>query len=216
MTSSRPTLPDVRKAIGNALIRGRRNLVDVAQTLCVSASTLQRILANHGTDFTSLRREVQVQIALEHLTAGRPAWMAAERAVLSPDHLRLIVKEATGLTPLQILTAARISATLTRWRRKGPPAYGSWLYRRQFEEWQKFDAQLQDLFADLGPTHPLANWAKKTLLIADRPDFRTQPYRDERRRQAEQVAARIQSILEAAHLDLTAVATPAFVKGDSD
>lgn len=201
MSGSRPTLPHVQKAIADALARGRRNLVDVAQILCVSASTLQRLLAEHETDFTTLRREVQVRIALEYLIGGRPVWKAAEHAVLSPDHLCLVVKEATGLTPLQILTAARISATLTRWRRKGPPPYGSWLYRRQFEEWQKFDAQLQELFADFGPTHPLANWAKKTLLIADRPEFRTQPYRAERRLRAKRRSAQIQNLLEAAQLD---------------
>jgi hypothetical protein len=83
---------------------------------------VQRALSDCGTDFTSLRRGVQIQVALEHLTAGRPAWVAATRAVLSPDHLCVVVEEATGLTPLQIIRAAEISATLERWRRQGPPA----------------------------------------------------------------------------------------------
>jgi AraC-like DNA-binding protein len=191
------------------LDRGHRRLADVAQILCTSESTLQRWLADDGTDFTALRKEVQVEIALKHLTAGRPAWAAAERAVLSPDHLRVVIKEATDLTPLQILRAARISATLEQWRRQGPPAYGSWLYRRQFEQWQKFDAQLQDLFADLGPTHPLADWAKKTVVAAERPDFRTQPYRAERRDKAERQAAQIQRMLGAAPRDLDRLFTEA-------
>lgn len=183
-------------AIVDALDCGRRSLADVAQILCVSSSTLQRLLSEAGTDFTTLRKEVQVRLALDYLTAGRQVWVAAERTVLSPDHLCVIVKEATGLTPLQILSAARISATLERWRRQGPPSYGSFLYRRQFEQWQRFDAQLQDLFADLGPRHPLSDWAKKTLLAAQRPDFRTQPYRRERRRRARRQSAELQRILE--------------------
>lgn len=201
VNSSRPTLPEVRTAIADALDRGRRTLVDVAQILCVSSSTLQRLLSDSGTDFTTLRKEVQVRLALDYLTAGRRVWVAAERTVLSPDHLRVVVKEATGLTPLQILEAARISATLEKWRHQGPPSYGSFLYRRQFEQWQRFDAQLQDLFADLGPSHPLSDWAKKTLLSAQRPDFRTQPYRRERRRRARRQSAELQRILEGVHFD---------------
>lgn len=212
MSSSRPTPLEVSTAIAEALGRGRRSRVDVAQILCVSSSTLQRLLADAGTDFTTLRKEVQVRVALAYLTAGRRVWVAAERTVLSPDHLRVIVKEATGLTPLQILTAARISATLERWRRQGPPSYGSFLYRRQFEQWQRFDAQLQDLFADLGPSHPLADWAKKTLLVAQRPDFRTQPYRRERRRRARQQSAELQQILEGVRFDSAEIVTPSFAE----
>jgi methylphosphotriester-DNA--protein-cysteine methyltransferase len=203
VSCSRPTLPDVQKAIADGLVRGRRRLVDIAQILCTSESTVQRSLADCGTDFTTQRREVQVRIALEHLTAGRPAWVAAERAVLSPDHLCVVVREATGLTPLQIIRAAEISTTLDRWRQQGPPAFGSLLYRCQFEQWQKFDAHLLELFADLGPRHPLADWAKKTLLAAERPDFRTQPYRSERRRKAQRQAAQLQRLLESARADLS-------------
>jgi AraC-like DNA-binding protein len=202
----------VRTAIVEALGCGRRNLADVAQTLCVSSSTLQRLLAEAETDFTTMRKEVQVRVALGHLTAGRRVRLAAERTVLSPDHLRVIVKEATGLTPLQILSAARISATLERWRRQGPPSYGSFLYRRQFEQWQRFDTQLQDLFADLGPNHPLADWAKKTLLAAERPDFRTQPYRRERRQRARRQSAELQRILEGSRFDLTEISTPSLAE----
>lgn len=202
----------MRTAIAEALNRGRRNIDDVAQILCVSSSTLQRLLADAETDFTTLRREVQVAMALAHLTTGRRVCLVAERTVLSPDHLRVIVKEATGLTPLQILTAARISATLESWRRQGPPSYGSFLYRRQFEQWQRFDAQLQDLFSDLGPDHPLADWAKKTLLAAQRPDFRTQPYRRERRQRTRRQSAELQRILEGAHFDPTEMATSSRVE----
>jgi AraC-like DNA-binding protein len=205
---SRPSLPEVQRAIGDALARGRRRLVDVAQILCTSESTVQRSLADCGTDFTSLRKEVQVRIALENLTAGRPVWAAADRAVLSPDHLCVAIKEATGLTPLQIVRAAEISATLDRWRRQGPPAFGSLLYRRQFEQWQKFDAHLQELFADLGPKHPLADWAKKTLLAAERPDFRTRRYRDDRRRKADREAAQLERLLNSARAGITPIPSP--------
>jgi AraC-like DNA-binding protein len=202
----------VRTAIADALNRGRRNLVDVAQILCVSSSTLQRLLAEFETDFTTLRREVQVRLALGHLTAGCRVRLAAERTVLSPDHLCVIVKEATGLTPLQILSAARISATLERWRGQGPPSYGSFLYRRQFEQWQRFDSQLQDLFADLGPDHPLADWAKKTLLAAERPDFRTQPYRRQRLQRVRRQSAELQRILEGARFDLAEIGAPSLTE----
>lgn len=164
---------------------------------------MQRSLEDCGTDFTSLRREVQVRIALDNLTAGRPVWVAADRAVLSPDHLCVAIKEATGLTPLQIVRAAEISATLDRWRRQGPPAFGSLLYRRQFEQWQKFDAHLQELFADLGPKHPLADWAKKTLLAAERPDFRTRRYR-----KADREAAQLERLLRSARAEITPIPLP--------
>jgi len=203
--SSKPTPGDIQEAIAAALARGRRSLADVAQILCVSPSTLQRSLAEQETDFTSLRREIQVRVALKHLTAGVPAWRVAQEVGLSHDHLRVIIKAATGLTPLEILTAARISATLRRWRSSGPPAYGSWLYRRQFEQWQKFDTQLQKMFEELGPAHPLANWAKEVLLAANRPDFRKQPYRDQHRRIAKRQDAQLREMLERSRSDLAAI-----------
>lgn len=215
MISSRPTLSAVQAAIRDALGQGRRRLSDVAQILCTSESTLQRLLADCGTNFTILRKEVQVHVALTQLTAGRPVWRAAERAVLSPDHLCVIVKEATELTPLQIRRAAQISATLERWRQQGPPTYGSWLYRRQFEQWQKFDAELQELFADLGPSHPLADWAKKTLVAAERPDFRRQPYRDVRRQQSERQAEQIRRILEGARPGPSSIHAPTLTEAVS-
>ena len=196
MAHSRPSLEEINEAIVIALARGRRSLVDVSQILCSSPSTVQRALSVEGTNFTRARQQIQLDIALKHLVVREPVWRVAERVVLSPDHLRQIINESTGLTPKQIALAANISATLEGWRRKGPPRYGSWLYRRQFEQWKRFDAQLQDLLGDLGPRHPLYDWAKRTLVAAERPDFRTQPFRDARRAEAERRAEMLQQLLE--------------------
>jgi methylphosphotriester-DNA--protein-cysteine methyltransferase len=198
--ATRPSPGEIRVAIHESLAQGRRRIEDVAQILCCSKSTLQRVLlAAEEPSFTEIRQEAQVRIALEHLTDGRPVWLAADRAAVSADHLRVIVKETTGLTPQQIVRAAEMSATLRRWRAQGPPRFGSWRYREQMQRWQKIDSQLQGLLADLEASHPLANWAKQVLVEAQRPDFRTQPYRSSRRREAERQAARIQRILEKPH-----------------
>jgi AraC-like DNA-binding protein len=196
--SARPTFLQVQAALRAALPCGKKSIDDVAQLLFVSTSTLQRVLADSRLDFTQLRKEVQVEVALELLTQGKSARTVAAEVGLSRDHLCVLVRRATDLTPSQIIRATKLDAKVRRWRKYGPPPYGSPLYREQFRQWQEIDAGLQALFADLSADHPLATWAKKLLVGVARPDFRTQPHRghirDLRKREADELAARIRRI----------------------
>jgi len=196
--SARPTVPEVQTVLRDALACGKKSIDDVAQILFVSTSTLQRLLADAGTGFTELRKEVQIQIALELLTQGRSARAVAGEVSLTPDHLCVLVRSATDLTPAQIIRASKLAAKVRRWRRYGPPPYGSPLYRRQLCEWQEIDAFLQGLLVDLGAHHPLATWAKRLLVDAARPDFRTQPHRGQirarRKLEADELDAKINAL----------------------
>lgn len=190
MPPTRPSAETARSAIRKALARGRRSPEDVAQLLYVSRSTLERGLQDEGLKFKQLRREEQLKIAIELLTAGTPAAHVADEVCMTRDHLRVTVREHTGRAPNQIIRAARLADKARGWSRYGPPAFGSARYRRQFHEWKAIDAELQRLLADLGHTHPLAAWAKKLLVAAHRPDFRQRPHRARlRERQAREAAA---------------------------
>lgn len=199
--SARPSVDEVRTAIRRALGRGRRSPEDVAQILHVSRSTLERGLHDKGVLFKQLRREVQLSVAVELMTAGTPAGRVAAEVCMTRDHLCVIVREYTGLTPYQIIRAARLAEKVRGWRRYGPPAFGSALYRKQLQEWHAVDMELQNLFGDLGPEHPLTAWAKGLLVAAHRPDFRRQPYRAQIRERREKentdAAARLQRFAEA-------------------
>lgn len=126
----------------------------------VSTSTLQRLLAAAGTDFTDLRKEAQIQVALKLLTQGKSARAVAGEVNLTPDHPCVLVRCATDLTPAQIIRASKLAAKVQRWSKYGPPPYGPPLYRRQICEWNEIDAFLQGLLVDLDAHHPLATWAK--------------------------------------------------------
>jgi AraC-like DNA-binding protein len=171
------TVASVEEAMRDALARGRKSIDDVAQLLFVSASTLQRRLAHEDTTFTEVRQRVQVEVALELLTKGKAAASVAEEVCLSTDHLCVLVRRAADLTPLQIVRAATLTASVQRWRRSGPPTYGSPLYLTQFRKWRSIDRELRELLEDLDASHPLADWAKQMLTMVARPDFRRQPHR---------------------------------------
>gem|GEM_PF-2269681 len=183
----------VRTAIRSCLERGTKSIHDVAQKLHVSRSTLQRRLADQGTDFTNLRKAVQAEVAIEHLKGGRRVSVAARRALISPDHLRQLVREETGLTPGQIARAAALAERVRFMREQDPPSFGTYLYRLQAQKWHRIDAELDRLLGDIGPANPLADWAKGVLVDAARPDFRQQPYRnrirEKRRREREEEEA---------------------------
>lgn len=181
MPVARPDLADIEQAIRSALASGRSGIMDVAQITSTSTSTLQRTLAKEGVCFSGLRRKVQLRIALRLLTSGKSLRFAASEVALTPDHLSVIIKEETGLCPRQILRAAELGGRVSRWRRQGPPSYGSPLYHRRRREWLQIDAELIRLLADLNASHPLAEWAKALLVAIDRPDYRRQPYRDDLR-----------------------------------
>jgi AraC-like DNA-binding protein len=188
--SGRPSAEDVRNAIGRALARGLRSTDDVAQLLHVSRSTLERGLQDEGVEFKQLRRDVQLEIALELLTSGASAAHTATEVCVTRDHLCVIVRAHTGLTPYQLIRAVKLAEKVGRWQEQGPPAYGSAWYRAQFDQWRAIDDELQRLFGDLGPDHPLADWAKKLLLAVERPDYRRAPHRARlRSRRAEKAAA---------------------------
>jgi AraC-like DNA-binding protein len=167
----------IRAAIRRSLERGTKRIADVAEELHVSRSTLQRRLAEQGTDFTSIRKTVQAEVALEDLKEGRRVSAAARRALVSPDHLCRIVREATGLTAGQIARAAELSQRIQFMLERDPPSSGTYLYRLQRRKWHQIDAELDRLLGDIGPNNPLAAWAKGVLVSAARPDFRRQPYR---------------------------------------
>jgi len=181
----------IREAIERALASGRTRIDDVAQLLLTSKSTLQRRLKAHRTTFTKLRREVQLHTALRLLTSGRSVARVAEEVALSPDHLCVVVREATELTPRQINRAARLADRLRRWEAHVPVAFGTQIYQRRLREWKRIDAELFDLLGDLGPDHPLVAWANELLELSARPDYRRKAYRDrlraESRREGEEL-----------------------------
>jgi AraC-like DNA-binding protein len=201
VASQHPALAEIDDTIRHALATGRTRREDVAQLLYISDSTLTRVLKAGKTGFTARRRQVRLDIALKRLTEGQPAAVVARDVGVSRDHLCVIVREETGLTPRQIIRAKHLSDIVVRWQRRGPPAERSTLYRQQFREWKKIDDELQHLLQDLGPSHPLAEWAKTVVVAAGRPDFRRNPYRARvrarRQEEAEQDAARMQRFNEA-------------------
>ena len=204
MASARPAPEEVEDAIREAFSYGRTSIEDIAQILTVSRSTVERALtgtvgSRQSTDFTSLRRKVRLKIGLPLLTHGESVGSVAEKVCLCPDHLTVIVREETGLTPKQIIRASRLGQKIERWKREGPLRQGTTLYRLRLREWDRIDVQLSDLLGDLGPSHPLAHWAKQLLVDLERPDYRRQPYRDvlrvDRRRESELVQRRLQDYL---------------------
>lgn len=205
MTNARPKSGEIEAAIREAFSYGRSAIDDVAQILRVSRSTLERALnqPSHGcepTDFTSMRREVRLEIALELLTRGKSAGSVAEKVCLSPDYLTVVAREETGLTPKQIIRAAQLGKKVAAWKREGPVAQGTALYRERLRKWERIDTEVTNLLGDLGPTHPLNAWAKKLVVGLQRPDYRRQPYRNQlqakRRRESEEIQRRLTAYLK--------------------
>lgn len=194
MSERRPDEAEVRVAVRLALEHGVKRIEDVAGSLHLSKSTLQRRLAQCGTTFTVVRRETQLSIALECLIEGGSARKAARRALLSPDHLCVMVRQMTGLTPRRIARAAELGRRVEHLRTLDPPESGTWLYRRRLRTWERIDGELDRLLGDLGPDHPLADWAKRLLLSAQKPDFRRQPYRERIRAKRQRESERLEEI----------------------
>lgn len=161
---------EIETGIATALSRGRTNIEDVAQILFLSKSTLQRRLRPES--FTSVRRRVQLRLALNVLQDGREVGVAAQEVALSRDHLRTLIKEETGLTPFQIVHAARLASRLGMWKDQIPPRAGTAAYRRRIEQWDQADRKLQTILGDIDAKNPLSTWAKRTLVAAQRPDNR--------------------------------------------
>jgi len=181
MASNHPSVPDIEAAIRAALARGHKRIDDVAQILLVSRSTLERAIPE-GSSFTMLRRKTQLELALIRLKRGERAQLVAEAVCLSPDRLRIMIRDETGLTPRQITYAAQALKKVETWKSAGPISPGTTFYRERLRRWDRIDREVTALVGDFNATHPLADWAKQLLLAIERPDFRRQPYRDQLRR----------------------------------
>lgn len=205
MASARPEPDEIEDAIREAFTYGRIRIDDIAQILAVSRSTVERALAEpadskNPTDFTALRRIVRLKISLPLLTNGESVRSVAEKVCLCPDHLTVIVRGETGLTPRQIIRAARLGKKIEDWKREGPLRQNTALYRTRLRAWDRIDTELTNLLGDLGPSHPLARWAKRLLVDLERPDYRRQPHRDvmraNRKRESDALQHRLQTYLD--------------------
>lgn len=170
MQTQHGQIREVEAAIETALARGRTRVDDVAQILFVSKSTLQRRVKPYT--FTAIRQRVQLRLALDDLTSGGEAGNTAKKVILSRDHLRVLVKEGTGLTPARIVYAAKLASQLQAWKNQIPPRSGTYAYRRRIIEWDQADRKLEVMLGDIGPENPLAPWAKQLLVAVERPDNR--------------------------------------------
>jgi AraC-like DNA-binding protein len=176
MQETRGSIKEVEAAIETALARGRTGVDDVAQILFVSRSTLQRRVKPDS--FTAIRQRVQLRVALDGLKSGREAGHVAKEVALSRDHLRILVKRATGLTPARILQAASLASRLQAWKVQVPPPSGTYAYRRRIDQWDQCDRRLDTILGDIKAGNPLAPWAMRLLVSVERPDNRLRPNRE--------------------------------------
>jgi AraC-like DNA-binding protein len=151
---------------------------DVAAALYVSRATLQRRLAREGETFTEIRKRSRVTAAITELTHGASCAGAAARVGLSGEHLCRLVSQRAGLRPKEIARASSLAARAQRWRRSPPPRSGSRLYWERSRRWRALEAEVQMLLAPVPVTgHPLSSWARRTIHMCARPDYRTGRYR---------------------------------------
>lgn len=150
---------------------------EVAGQHFVSVRTLQRGLADEGTDFGTVRRETQVNVAIELMCHGASAARAARDVRLSRDHLCVLVNQRTGLRPRQIVRSYALAQRAARWKSRVPPRYGTKLYVKRMYEWRRIDAELRQLLDGLEADHPLATWVTQLRRQARRPDYRRRRYR---------------------------------------
>jgi AraC-like DNA-binding protein len=194
--STRPTPWEVQRVICDRIREGASlRIEEIAASLFISRSTLQRAMADQGATFTAVRQRAQVEVAIEHLTTGSSCTYTAAQVGLSSDHLCKLVTDYVGLTPRQITRAWQLADRVRRWRRSVPPRANTKLYFRRLERWKKIDAELEQILATISPGHPLARWARRLRQSAQRPDYRRGKYRarvrSERRRERAELAARI-------------------------
>lgn len=214
--SHRPSLPEIQDTIRDGVHAGTMlHVEDVAESLYLSRSTLQRTLEDLDTTFTRLRRQVRVDVALERLTAGESCTSTAAYVGLSTDHLCKLVTEYADLTPRQIARACELADRVRRWRRSAPPRADTSLYWKQLEQWRAIDAELGALVADLSPGHPLAAWARKLRRSTQRPDYRRGRYRARVRAERRREQARLlMQLRRAATWSAEPQRQQAHVKGD--
>lgn len=79
-----------------------------ARALALSERTLQRILKDHGTTFTSELRDARFAVAYERLVQSDEKMIAvAARVGLSENALTQLVREKTGVTPAELRKRSR-------------------------------------------------------------------------------------------------------------
>jgi AraC-like DNA-binding protein len=204
MQSLRPTLREAEDSIRD-LVHTRTtplHIDDVASDLYVSRSTLQRVLADHGTTFTKLRQRAQIEIALGRLTEGKSCASTAVHVGLSRDHMSRLIAEHTDLTPRQIARVCQLADRLRRWRRSVPPRANTKLYFTQLKRWRAAETELGRLIADIPAGHPLTQWTNDIRRAVQRPDFRRRRYRTkvraERRREEAVFTAQLRKAIAVA------------------
>jgi hypothetical protein len=97
---------------------------------------------------------------------------------VSPDHLRVLLKPVTTISPGALRRAVTLHDRLVRWRRQIPPAFGSPWYREQRAAWARTERELQRLLRPIPSNSPLRKWADAALELAQRPDYREKPHRE--------------------------------------
>jgi AraC-like DNA-binding protein len=179
MNARRPFTAEVER-ITTAFVHSgaTARIKDVADALYVSRATLQRHLAREGETFTEIRRRSRVTVAITELTHGASCARAATRVGLSGEHLCRLVSQRTGLRPKEIVRASSLAAQAQRWRRSKPPRSGSRLYWERSRRWRVLEAEVRMLLEPVPATgHPLSSWARRTIRMCVRPDYRTGRYR---------------------------------------
>lgn len=179
MNARRPFTAEVEQAT-TAFVRAgaTARIEDVAAKLYVSRATLQRRLAREDESFTEIRKRSRVTVAVAELTHGASCASAAAKVGLSGEHLCRLVSQRTGLRPREIVRASSLAARAQRWRRSTPPRSGSRLYWERSRRWQALEVEVQTLLAPVPDIeHPLSGWARRTLRMCVRPDYRTGRYR---------------------------------------
>lgn len=195
-----PTLEQLRREIRALLTHPEQTITELACIMHTSRAALQRDFQAHGTSFIRELRHVRVERAVVELVQKRRSAKAtADLLGVSPDHLCRILRDAYGLTAYQLIRVRTLDLQLRRWNAELPPRPGSALYRRRREQWDRADQELQRILGDLPHGHLLADWAKKVLVSAARPDLRTREQRTRikarRRRAAEQREASLAAFL---------------------
>lgn len=179
MNARRPFAADVERTT-TAIIRAGTpaRIEDVAAALYVSRATLQRRLAREGESFTEIRKRSRVAVAITELTHGASCAGAAARVGLSGEHLCRLVRQRTGLRPKEIVRASSLGARAQRWRHSKPPRSGSRLYWERNRRWRALEVEVRMLLEPVPATgHPLSSWARRTIRMCARPDYRTGRYR---------------------------------------
>jgi len=97
------------------------------------------------------------------LKEGAPVRRAADGAGLTPDHLRIVVREAFWMTPCEI----REIAWLARNLRREPSTHD------ELAAFRRTDHALQERLAPIGADHPMVSWARAIVLLGDRPEYDT-------------------------------------------